>query len=160
MGKSMSYARVSAGRPAAEGRRLPRLAAAVLALLAALVLAQTAQAQVVRTFDQRASFNVRGDIALIGNVLLTCQAGGDCASVQNGTSGGSNNRQMVYVNVDAGAGFSNSSTANLSLPAGSTVRFAGLYWGGRSGSTTATRGTLNFRTPAVDARPKLTSPAR
>jgi len=157
----MYNARGFTGRPAAEGRRLRQLAAAVLALLAALVLAQAAQAQVVRSFDQRASFNARGDIAQIGNVLVTCQTGGgsnNCAQVRNGTADGNNNsRQTAFVNSDAGAGFTNSSTADLSLPAGSTVRFAGLYWGARANPSAAGRGTLQFRTPAMGAYQAITA---
>lgn len=153
----MYNARGFTGRPAAEGRRLRQLAAAVLALLAALVLAQAAQAQVVRNFDPRAAFNIRGDIALVGNVLLTCSSSTTCTNIQNGTTTGDNFRDMVYVNVDPTAGFSNSSTANLALPAGSTVRFAGLYWGGRSGGNTAGRSTLHFRTPTAGSYQAVTA---
>lgn len=157
----MSNARGFTGRPAAEGRRPRQLAAALLALLAALVLAQAAQAQVVRTFDQRASFNVRGDIAQIGNVLVTCQTGGgsnNCVQVRNGTTAGNNNnRQTAFVNADTSAGLTKSSFADLTLPPGASVRFAGLYWGARANPALSTRGTLQFRTPAMGAYQAITA---
>jgi uncharacterized repeat protein (TIGR01451 family) len=128
---------------------LRSIAAGTIVVLLSLICTTTAWAQVVNAFDARASFNDQGDIAAIGNVLLTCQPGGapDCASVQNGTAGGNNNRATQYVNVDPGAGFANSSSANLNLPAGAQVLFAGLYWGGRANPASTTRGTIRMRVP-------------
>jgi uncharacterized repeat protein (TIGR01451 family) len=123
---------------------------AVLAMLGgAALFASAAHAQIINTFDARASFDEQGDIAAIGNVLITCQPGGtpDCASVQNGIATGNNNRSTQYVNIDPGAGFTNSSSANLSLPGGAQVLFAGLYWGGRTDPAVTTRGTINMRVP-------------
>ena len=119
----------------------------VLAGLFLAMFADLAQAQIVRNFTERQAFNQRGDILMVGNTLLTCQPGGtpDCASVQAGTLSGSNNRQMQYVNIDAGAGFSNSSSAQLTLPPGSSVLYAALYWGGRADPADANRGVIRFR---------------
>lgn len=120
----------------------------LLLLSAFFVVTSLAQAQVVRPFDERAGFNVRGDIEMVGNVLLTCAPGGnpDCADVQAGNSSGHNgNRNMLYVNVDPGAGFDNSSSADLNLPAGATVLYAGLYWGGRADPSDPDRGVIQLR---------------
>ena len=53
---------------------------------------------------------------------------------------------MVYVDVDADASTFNSSRATLNVPAGATVAFAGLYWGGFS--TVASRNTVRLATPS------------
>lgn len=127
-----------------------RLAWLVLALLT--TLSSVAGADIIRAFDTRASFDQRGDIQLVGNTLLTCTGSG-CAAIQNGTDTGGNahngNRNMVYVNVDAMAGFPNSSSADLVLPPGATVQFAGLYWGARAAQTSTTRGDIRFRVPGT-----------
>ncbi|TDR16878.1 Ig-like domain-containing protein, partial [Marinicella litoralis] len=122
-----------------------------LLLLCVLFLGD-AKAQ-IRLFGERASFNVNGNVTLVGNTLFTCAAGGDCAQVQAGTTPGLNGRAMIFVDVDPSApgSFANSSTADLNLPAGSTVLYAGLYWGGRSGETTASRGTIYMKPPGVGA---------
>lgn len=177
---------VRAGNSAASSRstsesrrrgRVNKLPMMALAMLALLLFGATAQAQVVRNFAVRAEFNDFGDGALIGNTLLTCTSSNvdhngnntlpSCSSVQAGTntSDGSNNRQMQYVNTEGVAGGTtytrNSSTADLNMPAGSTVLFAGLYWGARFTATCSglgcnlgggtwepdTRGTLEFRAP-------------
>ena len=119
------------------------------AILLCLLLASAANAQIVRSFQERASFDTTGDFLLIGNTLLTCEAGGtpDCASVQAGLVSGSNSRQMQYVNIDPAAGFDNSSSAVLQIPAGASVLYAGLYWGGRASPSDGDRDTIRFRPP-------------
>ncbi|WP_178106680.1 IPTL-CTERM sorting domain-containing protein [Pseudomonas mangiferae] len=118
---------------------------AMLSLLLTGSLLPAAEA----AFTARETFNDRGDITMVGNTLLTCQ-GGSCASEQAGAvAGGNANRTMVYVNVDPGAGFTNSSSANLTLPAGAEVLSAGLYWGGRAAPSNAARGTLHLRVPGA-----------
>ncbi|TXH65488.1 MAG: DUF11 domain-containing protein [Lysobacteraceae bacterium] len=136
---------------------------AAIARLAGLFLAfwysGAIHAQVFNAFDPRVSFNERGDIAAIGNVLITCQPGGtpDCASVQNGTVSGNNNRATQYVNIDPGAGLTNTSSADLTMPIGAQVLFAGLYWGGRAATTSTTRGTISLRVPGATTYQTLTA---
>jgi len=103
-------------------------------MLAALVLsvaiAVPARAQVARTFTPRFNVQTTGDVTLIGNTIMTCSAGGACASAQAGGGGGNVNNQnftMQYVDVDGDATTFSSSSATLSLPSGSQVLFAGLY---------------------------------
>ncbi|MCH8544644.1 MAG: Ig-like domain-containing protein [Alcanivorax sp.] len=130
----------------------------LLTLLTTLV--GTAHADIVRAFEPRASFDQRGDIQLVGNTLLTCTGTG-CAAIQDGTNTGSNahngNRNMVYVNVDPIAGFPNSSSADLVIPAGATIQFAGLYWGARAAQTSTTRGTVRFRVPGTPGYHEITA---
>ncbi|WP_263144989.1 IPTL-CTERM sorting domain-containing protein [Pseudomonas sp. RIT-PI-AD] len=99
-------------------------------------------------FNARHTFNEHGNISMVGNTLLTCDGTGTCAAEQNGTTaGGNGNRQMVYVNVDPAAGFNNSSSATLNLPAGAEVLSAGLYWGGRADPSNGNRAVLHLRAP-------------
>ncbi|MCB1584479.1 MAG: DUF11 domain-containing protein, partial [Xanthomonadales bacterium] len=121
-----------------------------LILLFLLLVNVNAFAQIDRAYTPRFSTNDFGNIALVGNGLLTCDAGNaNCGDIQSGTVSGGNYQQMAYINVDVGAGFSNSSSADLNLPAGSTVLFAGLYWGGRDDENEANRGTIQMREPGA-----------
>ena len=112
----------------------------------------------VRTFASRFSINKPGDIIIIGNTLMTCP--GACAATQDGTAANNllNNEDhaMVYVNSNAFPALTgavvapaNSSRATLSMPAGSFVEFAGLYWGGDALVATA-RNRARFVTPLAD----------
>ena len=107
------------------------------------VLAGAAQASaavspnpIVRPFSVRYAINTNGDIAMAANTLLTCPTGAletqthvSCADVQTGGFGDDNYFDMRYVDVDGDASTFDSSSANLTVPAGATVLFAGLYWG-------------------------------
>lgn len=90
-----------------------------------------------RPFGQRFVTNAKGDIHAIGNTLLN-------------TSG-------AYVNVD-GLPRTNSSSANLSLPSGSTVQWAGLYWAGHRPNNNTTYPTIKLKTPASGGYINLTAP--
>uniref|UniRef100_A0A832I359 DUF11 domain-containing protein n=1 Tax=Eiseniibacteriota bacterium TaxID=2212470 RepID=A0A832I359_UNCEI len=157
----MTSARRGHGEGAAPGAAAPRAtaslaraarraaAAAALALAAASVAAAPAAAQVVRAFTPRFSTNDNGDIALIGNTLMSCTGGGGCTNGRNGTGGSVNNNDfsMQYVDVDGDATTFASSRATLALPAGATVLWAGLYWQGDSNS--GLRNTVRLATPAA-----------
>ena len=73
---------------------------------------------------------------------------------------------MAYVDVDADATTVNSSTATLSLPAGATVAWAGLYWGadtatgtgGSAAPTPANRGTVASRSAPARTRRSRAAP--
>lgn len=110
---------------------------------------------VIRPYTARYSTTTRGDILLVGNTLMTCPASNaQCAGAQSGGALNNNSFAMEWVNADGVATVpANSSLATLSLPGGSTVLFAGLYWGAdTSGSPAApdpaARGTVRFATPA------------
>ena len=128
-----------------------------LVILSGLV-SQLVSAQEVRPFTERFGENARGDIVLVGNVLMTCDsADADCADVQQGLVTGNNNRAMAYVNIDPAAGFINSSSADLSLPAGAEVLYAGLYWGGRADPADSERDQIQLRAPGETAYTQLTA---
>ncbi len=119
-------------------------------LCVTLLYTTAVSAQVNRSFETRASIETTGNIEIIGNTLLTCSGAGNCSNVQNGrVNGGNNNTQMVFINTDTTAGFSNSSNATLSIPANSTIEYAALYWGGRASSTDINRNTIQIKPPGT-----------
>lgn len=141
-----------------------------LATLALLLTSVPAGAQVVKAFSQRTVGNnvpgngiyrIKGDFTMIGNTNLT---------LRNYSNSGTNDNEMVYVDVDGDATTLNSSSANLNFstenganPACSKVLFAGLYWAGRArtGNTTfsVTKGsvTKNYNKTQVSLRGPGTS---
>ena len=129
----------------------------VFLLLILIVLKVTVEAQMVRSFTPRFTTNETGEIRMIGNTLMTCPAGTDCTAAQSGfasPTGLLNNAfNMVYVEIDGSANSTfNSSEASLMMPAGASILWAGLYWGGDTGGapvapSAAQRGNVLFATP-------------
>ena len=121
----------------ARGRLIAGLIVVAAGLTGATqALATVSPASVVRPFTVRYAINTNGDIAQAANTLLTCQPGSvetqkltTCANAQAGSPGDDNYFDMNYVDVDGDPGTIDSSSANLAIPAGATVLFAGLYWG-------------------------------
>ena len=130
-------------------RTLRPVHATVLAFVACLLLCAAAAAAlkipannwpnspVRHTLKQRVaavtpSFaaNLRGGVAVAGNTLETCPQNQPGNEVCAGNSYNNNDQNMVYVNVDPGNGRFNSSSANLTIPAGAHVVKAFLYWAG------------------------------
>ncbi|MBN1579937.1 MAG: DUF11 domain-containing protein, partial [Anaerolineae bacterium] len=98
-------------------------------------IAPEVYAQIETPFSVRFTTHDTGDIAIVGNTLLTCPASaGTCGDAQSGLivggAGNDNYYSMVYVDHDSDPATFNSSNANLVLPSGATVLWAGLYWGG------------------------------
>lgn len=116
--------------------RSPRATAlAVLALvIAGTGLLAPAAVAAPAPFALRYSANAPGDIGIVGNTVLTCPAAAaTCAAVQGGTAVSQNNAfGMGFVDVDGDPATFNSSRADLALPPGASVLFAGLYWGGKT----------------------------
>lgn len=110
-----------------------------------LMFAQTAQAQ-ERTFSKRFDATRNGDIRLLGNTIMTCDESQptNCLAARDGlgaTAENNNNAQyMTFIDVDANSATFNSSESMLSLPVGSTVLWAGLYWGADMRAGTAGTG--------------------
>jgi hypothetical protein len=101
--------------------RLPIL----IALLAALFVAAPAHAADT-PFSVRYAQTLRGNLSATGNTLMTCPTGGaSCVAARSG-SPYNNDFTMGYVDVDADGSTFDSSSATL--PAQSTVAWAGLYW--------------------------------
>jgi uncharacterized repeat protein (TIGR01451 family) len=105
-----------------------------------LVLATSVNAEVRRSFSTRFETNTTGDIFLIGNTSLTADPSDpDATNTQNGvgTRLNNNNFNMVNVDVDVDGTTFNSSSADFTVPPGSEVLWAGLYWGADTGNATA-----------------------
>jgi hypothetical protein len=103
--------------------RLPLLGA----LLAMLLVAAPAHADA--PFSLRYAQTLHGNLGAVGNTLMTCPtAAGNCAAARSGSPYSDNDFTMGYVDVDSNASTFDSSSATLTLPAGATVAWAGLYW--------------------------------
>jgi uncharacterized repeat protein (TIGR01451 family) len=146
-----------------------RIGACLLLLAVSLALtivvpAEKADAAVIRPFTTVFSQQTNGSIQITGNTVMTCGTTTACVQTQNGTLSGSNNNfTMVGMDVDSDASTSRSSSADLTIPTGGRVLYAGLFWGGArnagTGGTTAT-GTaeqIKFRTPATGSYSTLTA---
>lgn len=148
-------------------RALPGLLALALAapLLAGTPAAGAAESSTAstpapraNTFPERYSVNAAGDLVITGNTLMTCPASAaTCAEALRGggTSARFNNNSysMVMVDIDDDPTTVNSSSAELQIPAGAPVLFAGLYWGaGASGDQ------AKGRAPAAAATARLRLP--
>ena len=129
-----------------------RLLGAVLALALLAAPAYAADAPFTPRFAQ----TVRGDISAVGNTLLTCPvATAGCTNAQGAIGATLNNNSWNMTPVNVAGGTTNSSSADVTLPAGATVLWAGLYWSadtnaGTNGSaapSAAAKGTVSFRAP-------------
>ncbi len=128
-----------------------RLLVLVAVLIAALSAAGAQGA--ARPFAVQSTSNIKGNFVFVSNTLMTCPAAASgCTDARNGIgSGGAlndNNYVMEYIDTDSDGGTFDSSSATLNLPAGSTVTFAGLYWGadtsaGSGGSAAPAAGQSN-----------------
>ena len=103
----------------------------------------TTQAQ-FRSYAKVYSDNIKGGATIFGNTLthiVNSNGNADTAKMNNNRANGNStfgndNSNIRFVDVDGnsgnGAGTRNSSTADLSLPAGTnTIKLARLYWGAR-----------------------------
>ena len=135
----------------------------ILLLLQSLLFASQAEAQITRSFTSRFSTNANGDIRLIGNTVVTCSTttGGNAASCAGAKSASNpvlNNDgdfDIIHVDKDSDPTTFNSTQSTLSLPVGSTVLFAGLYWGGRTNK--AARNQVLLRTPVAGGYSTITA---
>ncbi len=144
----------------ASSHRVVRiLVAALLAVGATGALshdaAEVVQADEFAAFGERARFVDRGNITMAANTSLTCLTFfSSCTGVRSGSIDGDNDDfVMTAIDADGLPDTFNSSSAQLAMPAGSTVLFAGLYWGamtdaGFFGSNAPSDGrTMSLRTP-------------
>jgi hypothetical protein len=139
---------------------ISRSASLLGAIVALALLAASAHAADT-PFASRFAATARGDVAAVGNTLMTCPASANCTSAQNRTGSGgvlnNNSYVMGYVDVDADATTFDSSSATVALPPGSTVLWAGLYWaadtsagtgmGAAAAPAAASRGTVRLKVP-------------
>jgi uncharacterized repeat protein (TIGR01451 family) len=133
--------------------------------------ATLAAAAITTPFAQIYSINTTGDIQIRGNTLMTCQtAVADCTASRNTAGGGTasngllndNNYWMVNVDADSDASTFNSSFSTVDLPAGASVLYAGLVWGGRPGVGGTIGGVAGVAapTPADTGKVKLKAPGQ
>ncbi|MGZ8634815.1 MAG: hypothetical protein ACXWZZ_13305 [Solirubrobacteraceae bacterium] len=139
--------------PLSRASRLLCATTLALALLAAPAYAADTP------FTPRFAQTVPGDIAAVGNTVMTCPASAACTTAQDRTGVGAalnnNSYTMGRVDIDADATTFDSSSATVSIPAGSTVLWAGLYWaadtsagtGGAAAQTASSRGTVQLKVP-------------
>ncbi len=126
--------------PAPISRAVRLLCASALALALLAAPARAADAP----FAPRFATTVRGDITAVGNTLMTCPiAAANCAAARGGAAYNDNDFAMEYIDNDGDAATFDSSSATVSLPAGSTVVWAGLYWAADSGD--ANRNKVSFK---------------
>ncbi|HEY0002311.1 MAG TPA: hypothetical protein VGB74_17810, partial [Actinoplanes sp.] len=135
-----------------------RRAAAALVVLVAVLLTAVhapgrAQAAITTPFTVRFDVNTNGSILLRGNSNLTCPTiATGCPQARNGAGAvlNNNNFTMAYADADGDPVTTfNDSTATLGVPPGSSVLFAGLYWGADSTLAPGNRDQVLFRTPAA-----------
>ena len=122
----------------------------ILALALVLCLPAAPAAAAEQDFGLRFSANMPGRITFAANGSLTCPlADSRCAEAQAGGALNNNSFLARYVDIDASDATFSSSSANLRIPLGSVVRFAGLYWGGDGGEATAGEPVL-LRAPGAE----------
>jgi len=101
-----------------------------------------------KAFAPRYTANVTGDITFAANTLMTATGTGS-ADAQNGigTKLNDDDWNMQYINIDPSGGTFNSSAADLIVPIGAEVLWAGLYWGGRASTSVSdvARETVKFK---------------
>jgi hypothetical protein len=133
--------------------RTVRLLGATLALALTAAPAHAADTPFAPRFAQTA----RGDVTAVGNTSMTCPAAAaNCAAAQGGAAYSNNDFTMAYVDADADATTTlDSSAATVTLPAGSTVLWAGLYWSGHSSSVN--RDKVRFKAPGAGSYTQLTA---
>src|ERR1700712_3116222 len=153
---------VSAGKRH-RSRPLISLLAVIAVLMSmvtvSLVLPGVAAAAVPIPFAPVFSTQDNGAIVLVGNSQMTCpSSNNNCAKAQSAvatTSAQSNINDndflMQFIDADSDAGTTNSTSADLSIPAGSTVLRALLVWGGRRDTTvtTAQAAQIKFKAPGA-----------
>ncbi|BDB11143.1 hypothetical protein TthTMY_08820 [Thermus thermophilus] len=134
---------------------------AILVLL--VLLPGLAQAQVVTPFAKRFEANERGEIRMVGNTLMCAQGSGTygCNTTTMNNPNANNNTNMVFLNADPAnptwpTGRGGSSAAQLSLPPGAQVLWAGLYWGARAGQSASGRNTIYLKPPGATAYQAIT----
>ena len=94
-----------------------------------------------RPFSIRYTTNTNGNLVQVGNTIMVCS--GACSSVNNSIT-------MIDVDRDNDPSTVNSSSADLTIPPGSTILWAGLYWSSVSAAVSGgtSSGQVLFKTPS------------
>ena len=110
--------------------------------LSVMLPTSVANAAVVRAFTPYFSTQTNGAITITGNALLSCPTtDANCVAAQTSANAtkGNNDFVMQPLDADADASTRNSSAANVEIPAGSRVLYAGLFWGAATTAVTGRR---------------------
>lgn len=135
-------------------RPAPRPARRVAVVVALLVAAMTpAVALGDRAFDLRYANNVNGQITIAANTAMQCPTdtvdplmNSGCEGARAGTNVRNNNSfDMQWLDIDSDPSTFSSSSAQLVLPTGARVLFAGLYWTGLQRKAETVTGANGFR---------------
>ena len=129
----------------------PACVCAVLALLVAMAAAGADAAE--RPFSARYSANINGQIITAANTIVQCPTttadpllNSGCTGARAGTNARNNNTlDMGWLDVDADPATFDSSSAQLLLPTGGHVQFAGLYWTGLQKKALVITGANGYR---------------
>ena len=132
--------------------RTTRRVAALIAV-AACALAPSLASAAERPFSLRYSSNVNGQITMAANTIMQCPTNtvdplmnSGCLGARAGTSARNNNSfDMQWLDVDSDPSTSTSSSADVAMPTGSRVLFAGLYWTGLNKKGEAITGANGFK---------------
>jgi uncharacterized repeat protein (TIGR01451 family) len=114
----------------------------------------------------KAQFTTTGDIVFVSNTVMSCATSATsppCAAVRAGTftapatatSLANNNNYMTNIDVDTNGTTFNSSSSNLTIPAGGSVLFAGLYWGAKTTAGTTVGGVVGVAAPTPADKNKV-----
>ena len=125
--------------------------ALILSLLYAIQSMALQGQATIRAYQQIYSDNLKGGTTVIGNTgmhilntnsTVNLTQMNEIGNAANGLGGvgftqyGNDNSNMQFIDIDGLAETYSSSSADLSLPAGTnTIKFARLYWGGRINNT-------------------------
>ena len=141
-----------------HARPLARWIALVAVLAGLLVAGATTAAAAERNFSLRYGSNVNGQITTAANTLMRCPTdtvdplmNSGCTGAQAGTNARNNNSfDMRWLDVDSDPSTFTSSQADLAVPAGARVLFAGLYWTGLNRKGEAVTGANGFKAVPQD----------
>lgn len=101
--------------------------------------------------------NLRGDIRMIGNTILGEKKNKITATQCPGNTT-NNTFTTQYWDVDGVSSTFNSSSSNLTIPTGATIKKAYLYWQGRAQSSEyANAKSIKFKQPGASAYTTLTA---
>ncbi|MEP7043596.1 MAG: hypothetical protein ABI843_11070 [Dokdonella sp.] len=153
------------GRIQRTPRRLATLPVRIV-FACILSLGAIVDAHAERVFTSRFTTNDNGDVQIIGNTLFSCTQGTNTppatclASVPVSGTGVTdvanlNDNAYTMKPVNTAGGTTSSSSADLSLPTGAQILWAGLYWGA---DTSAGTGGVAAATPAARNQIKFALP--
>lgn len=136
----------------------------VLAVMLTMLPPARVEAAITTPFTTRFDVNANGSIMLRGNANLTCPVHlltPTCAAARNGTGSSLNEElndngyPMVFTDADGDAATFNDSNATITMPAGSSVLFAGLYWGADPSAGSSLGALLGAAAPSAPDKNKV-----